>query len=54
LKTHSVSQVVIRSEEDDYVNSGMQPGWAGLQIQDPFGGVMLPRERRLVVVQSEI
>ena len=49
LKTHSVSQVVLRSEEDVYVNSGMQMNPVGPR-EEPVG----PREEAVLRAGSPV
>ena len=49
LKTHSVSQVVFRGEEDDYVNSGMQMNPVGPR-EEPVG----PREEAVLRAGSPV
>ena len=49
MKTHSVSQVVIRSEEDVYVNSGMQMNPVGPR-EEPVG----PREEAVLRAGSPV
>ena len=49
LKTHSVSQVVFRSEEDVYVNSGMQMNPVGPR-EEPVG----PREEAVLRAGSPV